>query len=282
MRANEIGPERVWAMGLVTGFRTLRKEPILGLKRLVLPVGYWRAAEFAYVFRRLRQYAPGSRILDLGSPKDLAAMLARYRGHHVVATDIMPEAVDLSRRYARAQGIDGTGPGRVASEVQDGRDLRYPDDSFDAAYSVSVLEHIPDRGDTMAVWELLRVLKPGGDLVGTVPYAARHYDSFVDHDVYERKHMGSRPIFFERHYDDESLEVRLFAPAGENLIDLELWGEGTVRMEALLQRLGPVRTLLSPAEPLLSIAFLRRVRSGRSDNPMAAFFTLQKPAPGSA
>src|SRR5207249_6644378 len=99
----------IWAAGVLIGLRTLRKEPVLGLKRLALPVSYWRAAEFAYVWRQLKQPA-GARILDVGSPKDLATMLARHRGYHVVATDILPTAVLLSRRYGTAQGLEGKGP----------------------------------------------------------------------------------------------------------------------------------------------------------------------------
>src|SRR5256886_11427065 len=60
-------------------------------------------------------------------------------------TDILPEAVLLSRRYARGQRLEGQGPGLVHSEVEDGRALSYADASFDAAYSVSVLEHIGRR-----------------------------------------------------------------------------------------------------------------------------------------
>lgn len=125
----------VWVAGIIVGFRTVRREPVLGLKRLLLPVSYWRSVEFAYVWRQLAEPA-GARILDLGSPKDLAAMLARHRGYEVVATDILPEAVSLGQRYARAQGLDGQAPGRMHSELQDGRALTYADGSFDAAFSV--------------------------------------------------------------------------------------------------------------------------------------------------
>src|SRR2546430_673008 len=142
----------MWAAGVIVGLRSLRREPVLGIKRLALPVSYWRSCEFAYVWRQLA-CPPGARVLDVGSPKDLAAMLARHRGYHVVATDILPQTVALSERYATAQGLNGKGAGSgqagVHSEVQDGRALSYPDASFDAAYSVSVLEHIPDGGDSV-------------------------------------------------------------------------------------------------------------------------------------
>ena len=259
---------------MLVGLRTLRQEPVLGLKRLALPVGYWRAVEFAYVWRQLRPPA-GARVLDIGSPKDLAAMLAYHRGYEVVATDILPTAVLLSRRYGSAQGLEGHGRGRVHSEVQDARALTYADDSFDAAYSVSVLEHIPDDGDSAAMRELMRVVRPGGVVVVTVPYDRRYRETFVDGPVYERTPVDSERLFFERHYDRESLANRLFASPGE-ISDLALWGEGAVRMEALLDRLGPMRLPISPFEALLSSALLRPVAAAGGGNPMAAFFTLRR------
>src|SRR4051794_4224528 len=264
----------IWAAGVSVGWRTLRKEPVLGLKRLALPVSYWRSAEFAYVWRQLDRPA-GARILDVGSPKDLAAILARRRGYEVVATDILPEAVTSSARYARAQALDGRGPGRVHSEVQDGRALPYEDASFDAAYSVSVLEHIPGDGDSAAIRELLRVVRPGGRVIITVPYDRRYRETFVDGPVYERTPVASEKMFYERHYDRESLAARLFVSGGE-VCDLALWGEGAVRMEALLDRLGPMRLPISLFEALLSTALLRRVEPDGDGHPMAAFFTVRR------
>lgn len=272
---NGAHPLTVWAAGVLVGLRTLRKEPVLGLKRLALPVSYWRSTEFAYVWRHLAQPA-GARILDVGSPKDLAVMLARHRRYEIVATDILPEAVVLSRRYTRAQGLEGQGPGRVQSEVQDGRALTYPDGSFDAAYSVSVLEHIPDHGDSVAMGELIRVVRPGGVVVVTVPFDRRYRETFVHGPVYERRPVASEPIFFERHYDRETLGVRLLSFAATQVVEVSFWGEGLVRMEALLNRLGPLRLPLSPFEAILSTLLLRQVGPDGPGHPMAAFFTLRR------
>jgi SAM-dependent methyltransferase len=269
-------PARLWAAGLRIGAGTLSREPVLGLKRLILPVSYWRTAEFGYVARQLR--APrGSRVFDLGSPKDLAVMLARSRGYEVVATDILPEAVALSARYARAQGLEGQGPGRVRSEVHDGRSLPFPDASFDAAFSVSVLEHIPDDGDAAAIRELVRIVRPGGHVVLTVPFDLRHRETWVDHDVYERERQAGERVFFERHYDRATLDARLVGASGAVLEDLQLWGEGRLPMERLLQRLGRAEVVLSPLHPLFAALCLRPIRDERDGRPMAAFLSLRKP-----
>jgi SAM-dependent methyltransferase len=268
------GPLDVWAAGVGVGLRTLRKEPVLGLKRLALPVSYWRSAEFGYVWRQLNLPA-GARVLDVGSPKDLAVMLAYRRGYEVVATDILPEAIESSRRYAAAQSLDGIGPGRVRSEVQDGRALEYVDDSFDAAFSVSVLEHIPDDGDSQAMGELMRVVRPGGTIVITVPYDRQYRETFVDGRVYERTPVANERLFFERHYDRHTLAARLLRAGGGDVIDLTLWGEGSIRFEALLDRLGPLRIPLSPLEAIFSMALLRPLRTDDCGHPMAAFVTVR-------
>jgi SAM-dependent methyltransferase len=275
MRLNGAHSLGIWAAGVGVGLRTLLKEPVLGLKRVALPVGYWRSVEFAYVWRQLTCRA-GARILDVGSPKDLAVMLARHRGYEVVATDILPSAIHLSRRYASVQGLEGQGPGRVHSEVQDGRALPYANDSFDAVYSVSVLEHIPDHGDSRAIGELIRVVRPGGTVVVTVPYDRAYRETFVQGPVYERTPLGSEPVFYERHYDGEALATRLLGLEGAEVQDLSFWGEGKVRMEALLDRLGPLRLPLSPLEAFFATALLRRVEPDGSAHPMAAFFTLRR------
>lgn len=275
MGLNRANPLAIWSAGLLIGVRTLRREPVLGLKRLASPVSYWRSVEFAYVCWQLRLSA-GARILDLGSPKDLAAMLARHRGYEVVATDILPEAIRLSHRYAAAQGLEGRGPGRVHSEVQDGRALTYADNSFDAAYSVSVLEHIPDSGDSTAIRELVRVVRPGGLVVVTVPYDLGYRETFVRGPVYERTPTGSETIFYERHYDREALTNRLLGSPKAEVLDLSFWGEGAIKMEALLHRLGPFGVFLSPFEGLVSTVTLRPAKPDGSVHPMAAFFTLQR------
>ena len=258
------------------GFASFGAEPVLGLKRVLLPVSYWRAVEFAYVLRAL---APtrGQRLLDLGSPKDLSLILAREYGAEVTATDILPGAVDLAMRYANAQGIAGSGAGRVKGEVQDGRALSYDDNSFDAAFSVSVVEHIPDQGDSDAMRELVRVVRPGGLVVITTPFDSKYRETFVDGDVYERHANDATPVFFERHHDWQSLHDRLIAPSGARLLDLELWGERPGwSMENFLGRHPRFRILLSPFEAAFASRFLMKTSRGGATAAKAAFFALQK------
>jgi SAM-dependent methyltransferase len=72
--------------------------------------------------------------------------------------DVRPEFIEHVMRRAQAAGVDN-----IRMTVGDGSTLPYTDDSFDAAFMVTVLGEIPDQD--AALRELLRVLRPGGRLV---------------------------------------------------------------------------------------------------------------------
>ena len=106
--------------------------------------------------------APGHRVLDVGSPKLPALLLARHARCELYVTDLRDYFVDSTALFLAGLG-QGPRLGRdIRLETQDARRLTYPDAWFDRVYSVSVLEHIPGDGDTRAIRELARVLRQGG------------------------------------------------------------------------------------------------------------------------
>jgi len=72
--------------------------------------------------------------------------------------DVQQEMLDHTLRRAAERGLRNLQPTRG-----DARALPYPDESFDAAFLVTVLGEIPDQIE--ALRELKRVLKPEGRLV---------------------------------------------------------------------------------------------------------------------
>jgi SAM-dependent methyltransferase len=82
--------------------------------------------------------------------------------------------VDLARR-GTVTGVELSGPSvekareRGCGEVIEGSvlEMPFPDDSFDLAVSLDVIEHLED--DLGALRELRRVVAPGGALLVTVP-----------------------------------------------------------------------------------------------------------------
>jgi SAM-dependent methyltransferase len=225
------------------GFRYLLRNGYLreAVIRVVVPLDPSRYLELPETMRELRAQ-PGERVLDLASPKLLAVTLARG-GADVVSVDQLESEIEAWRKLT-------AGEPRLAFEVADGRALPYEDASFDHAYSVSVLEHIPEPGDEQALRELARVTKPGGRLVVTLPYAREYREDWRDGPVYAEQAAGDRH-FFQRWYDRARLERFAAAAPG-----LELVSSSVSRLQpnlnALYTRTFPLLVPLGPAFGLLA------------------------------
>jgi SAM-dependent methyltransferase len=113
-----------------------------------------------------------ARVLEVGcGPGELSARIAQELGAEVVAVDISPRMVELSR----ARGVD--------ARVGDVQGLSFADGSFDCAVAAWMLYHVPDVERGLA--ELARVLRPAGRLVAVTNYS--------DHLRELRDLLGVRP-----------------------------------------------------------------------------------------
>jgi ubiquinone/menaquinone biosynthesis C-methylase UbiE len=89
------------------------------------------------------------------------------------AFDIQEKMLDALMRRAAKQGIEN-----IVPKQGDARELPYEDDSFDAAFLVTVLGEIPDQ--MAALRELQRVIRPGGRLVvGEIAPLDPHFVRFA-------------------------------------------------------------------------------------------------------
>jgi SAM-dependent methyltransferase len=103
---------------------------------------------------------PGEQVLEVGPGTGYYTLgvAERLDGGALAAFDIQQEMLDHLMREAAKREISNIEPRRG-----DARELPYEDDSFDAAFLVTVLGEIPDPD--AALRELGRVLRPGGRLV---------------------------------------------------------------------------------------------------------------------
>lgn len=111
----------------------------------------------------------GDRVLDLGSGPGRHTFEALRLGADAVAFDRNLEDLktidDTVAAMAEAGEIKPrTDPVTVAG---DARSLPFPDGHFDRVIAAEVLEHIPD--DRAVIGEIVRVTRPGGRVVVTVP-----------------------------------------------------------------------------------------------------------------
>jgi SAM-dependent methyltransferase len=243
------------------GARGLRRGPLrAALWRIWMPLDVDRVVELPWVASRVLRARP-RRVLDIASPKLLACWLADRGGvEEVVATDVWEQEVKDWRQLTRVDGL--------RLEPADATKLPYEDASFDAAYSASVIEHIPGDGDATAMAELARVIRPGGVLALTFPYGREHADEFVEHDLYGTRYTGT-PLFFQRRYSAASVESRLLGGGAFTVLERGRWRKAAVQeAQGRLHRIVPARLEIGRfLGPLLMALGARALTDGPVDDP---------------
>jgi cyclopropane fatty-acyl-phospholipid synthase-like methyltransferase len=105
---------------------------------------------------RLR-LAPGMRVLDAGCGQGVVSVhLCRRHRCEIDGVTVLPFEVPAAERLARRNGVSG----RARYHLKDYSATGFPDESFDAIYSMETLCHALDLGRTLR--EFHRLLKAGG------------------------------------------------------------------------------------------------------------------------
>jgi len=212
-----------------------------------------RYAEFDAILRDL-EIQPGMTILDVSSPQWFSIYLARKHpdaNFHYI--NILESELEPHKEIAKTLGIKN-----LKYQKGDVRNLTFHSDTFDKVISISVVEHIhpEEGGDLNALREIMRVLKPKGCFLLTLPYKARRNIVYMDGPVYERS--GKERNFFAREYDKGTFG-ELVEKSGFSLIsslficervgmfplDYYEWGEGKdywavpflIMLEKLIERI---------------------------------------------
>jgi ubiquinone/menaquinone biosynthesis C-methylase UbiE len=136
-------------------------------------------AKLAAVREWLNRASPDARVLDAGCGEGV-----------------------LVEEYAGRLAIEGIDPNYASDRVRTGSltALPYADGAFDRALCLDVLEHLTFEEQPLALGELFRVLRSGGELLVSVPNLA-HLQSRVHflllgrliRTASEYKHPGDRP-----------------------------------------------------------------------------------------
>jgi len=182
---------------------------------------------------------PG-RILDMGCGTGEIARALAQQGWQVTACDISAGMIETARQQA----------GEPAPEwlvLEPGRSLPFPDESFEVIVSSSVLEYIADLPSHLA--EIVRVLRPGGWYVATVP---------------DMRHPARRA--------EESKRRRALKPLWFSLLRLSPW-----RADYQYLRLSINRSSLSSWASLMQDAGLVAKLPDHCDHPLALIAAQRSP-----
>jgi len=145
---------------------------------------------------------PDRRMLELGCAEGYELVVFKRRGWHVRGYDVNARAVDYA---ANVLGLDvdlcGFGP------------LPEPDNAFDLAVLFHTIEHVPDAQQT--VYEICRVLKPGGRMLIVTPCA----DTVVSRSVGDVWFSDPDHMFF---FSQNTMQT-LLEKNGFELLDMRTW-----------------------------------------------------------
>ncbi|MDR7278647.1 class I SAM-dependent methyltransferase [Catenuloplanes atrovinosus] len=133
-----------------------------------------RRALLARELRRLRNDPPQRQAIEIGAAGGGNCLVMRDFGYRVLATEQLPEGVEI----ARARGLDAI--------RADARDLPVESGGHDLLVAFDVLEHIAE--DDLAAAEIHRVLRPGGTALIAVPADMRLWSSFDDLSGHVRRY----------------------------------------------------------------------------------------------
>jgi SAM-dependent methyltransferase len=144
---------------------------------------WWDASFTAFLQEALMPRA-GERVLDVGCGAGTAELILsalQPGGVHFVGVDLLHQRLRDARRAMRDQD--------VAAELAtaDASRLPFAAETFDAAFAVAVLQHVPRP--RAVIDHLRRVLRPGGRLVLAEPDNAARYwfsDPASGHEAFAR------------------------------------------------------------------------------------------------
>lgn len=155
-----------------TGERVIPKDSDGGFTRVNL---VRHQAAHLYTIRDLRG---ARRILDVGCGTGYGSAMTASSMPEVVGTDVSEEAIAWAKAKYPLDNLEFMS--------MPATDLNFPDDSFDAAYSIQVIEHIEDV--ELYLSEVVRVLRPGGKFVVATPNRLTYSPNGLHNEFHVREY----------------------------------------------------------------------------------------------
>lgn len=153
-----------------------------------------------WIIEKLTQIPANCRILDAGAGEQPYRKFCQHLNY--ISQDFnlyQPQNSNIGLQMSswKYQNID------IQSDITQ---IPQPDDSFDAILCSEVLEHIPDP--VLALKELARLLKKGGNLILTAPFCS------ITHFAPYHYSTGFNVYFYEEHLNKLGFNILEISPNG--------------------------------------------------------------------
>lgn len=189
----------------------------------------------------------GSRVLDAGCGEgNVALYLTEKHGLRVDGIDLLDFNIAHAKTEATKRGLAKDTSFQVGTYLK----LPFPDNSFDAVYTMETLVHAPDY--RKALGEFYRVLKSGGKLV-LFEYAIKPESELTESEkqgmkrIKQVNHIAAMPAFNE--FTFGSMENKLTTAGFKSAKTKNI----TVRMLPMLKRLHDKALLLYKLSRILHV-----------------------------
>ncbi len=187
------------------------------------PVSCVRYFEFDYCKRNVGHHIDAKQIIDISSPYLFGFYIAHR--YNLKYTYLNPDKREIDhiehiRKYISLRS-------RYSANIADATNLPYRDNSVDDIISISVIEHINGLGDSAAMAEMWRILKPGGKMILTFPIKRTYEEEFRDDNVFGLNvDQKNGKYFFQRYYDQVTIDKRILSMVpGHEIVNTEIFGE---------------------------------------------------------
>jgi len=175
-----------------------------------------RYGEYRFALETL-SFLPGEIVVDLGCGYNIFGLYLAYLGVQVLAIDADPQVwEELQRRKRRVEQVTGRTLA-VIFRAEDATELHLEPESVDKVVAISSIEHMFSEkgpGDVLAVKQIARILKPGGQAIITVPMSGN--GPFHESPYGDEHFRGPYRL-----YTPESLEERIFSCPGLEKVTLK-------------------------------------------------------------
>jgi len=172
-----------------------------------------RYFEFDTLWKWLHKCKRGDRHLDISSPR-LFFLLLSVAHPELDVWLVNPDQRDMTTTQASIHALDLDKRCRTFNCLI--ADANLTPANFYTITSISVIEHIPEPDDLIALKHIWELLTPGGRLFLSVPCAAEAFEEYLnlnEYGILETAEDGY--VYGQRFYDEELLQSRIFRILGQ-------------------------------------------------------------------